>query len=63
MRLIQKTLSEKEQYTVEEFTVKKDKGVLYISKNSSNFEPMKKTNIYGNMEHAISDGHRLYVLR
>lgn len=63
MRLIQRTLTEDEQYQVENFTVKKDKGLLYISKNSSNFEPMKKTNIHGKMEHAISDGHRLYVLK
>lgn len=63
MRLVQKTLSEGEEYKVEEFTVKKDKDLLYISKNSSNFEPMKKTNFHGRREHVIFDGHRLYVLK
>lgn len=61
MRLIHVRLGVEEQYLLDNLTVKNSDGILYIAKESSKFEIMKKTLVGGQKQCAASDGYRMYI--
>ena len=64
MRLIFKDLVEGGHFILDNFTVKKTEGLIYIAEDSNNeFKLMKKTEVGGKKVHAIPDGYRIYIIR
>lgn len=61
MRLIHVKLGVEEQYLLDNLTVKNSDGILYIAKDSSKFEIMKKTLVGGKEQCAATDGYRMYI--